>query len=730
MAVRDFQSQIGTLVNQSLVEGKTQGTANPQLEARALYNSIALNLLLRPKSVLYLAQLAKNKLIAVSQQELDAIDALEQTVADLGNTSYAITDTSELQKARISLIQLQQLDKISTDSGAYQRFDKSVSTFMNTQLAKNLQQPGQAQMARPSNEAAQDLPNDYQTLLALHADFIDRVYALAVGVNNFESAPLSTILGIGAVQRSRLDLEQLLDQLQQDNSAALARDTAVRLISARAAIKSMAQTPAVDGPVVDSVTSKPVGYALTGVSDSGPVVVTGSAAPVTLGASAQVSVQVGATTLGPVNFPQASVDLNNRACVVGAAVSWPVTIPASSFLYVTVGTTTYNVPLTAGSRTLAQVVADIVAVVGAGTAMEFCKAGSGRLLIVAGSSPVTIANSYTSPGTFTLVPPVTGVRVYTVNPVNHPTSTETSAHALLGFSVGMTGRSGSTPLQLLVDAFNLQFGSLATAALAASGFVLTSVSSTLGTALIIAADSALGISGTWKNTSPNFRLVGTVAGTGAVDPVDPRPLMDVGDAVSTPTGTSTISSLSDVRVVLNDALPTFSGNITVTSALDVPYTAVAAAISTFLPLWAVSKFASSLAALDTAVARLTGSPTPALRNQVSDLLDELRGLVSNLNVSLSDPSTALPANCATGELEIINGVIASLEERKFDKALDLFLRCRVLDMFELDQETSSYGGSLTRSMSNIATADLKFPNRSQDETGQLLGVRQNESVSR
>jgi hypothetical protein len=110
---------------------------------------------------------------------------------------------------------------------------------------------------------------------------------------------------------------------------------------------------------------------------------------------------------------------------------------------------------------------------------------------------------------------------------------------------------------------------------------------------------------------------------------------------------------------------------------------------------------------------LSGNPTPVFINKALTLLGDLKTKLQTIQTSLS--AISLPANSATSERAVVNGIINTFIERKYDKALDMFLKCELAELLQIDLQTASYGGSLLKSMSDFAQSNIRFPNKQNDE---------------
>lgn len=717
MPTRTIQEQVDSLLSRRVAEAKTRGTPNSTAEATAIFDSIALNLFLKPRVVLYLALLARNGLYHVVTAEIEAAQKLIAAINDLGNPSFVVQDPRALQEARVALLQMEGLSRINADSATFQRFDVAIQDFLES-LSKTVRQPGQTQLARPQTEAAADLPADLESVVSLHEDLLDRLYSLRVGVQNFLTSSIGTVLGLATVTRVRQDVEDMIGIVSDDPASQVARDMAIRLISDRAAVEMVGSQPSPLAPVVDTVLKLPAGYSLTGRSDDGSAFDSSSTAPFTLPVSAQIQVTVGVTTILR-NFPQHSVDLNNKAHVLGAAVVFPVTVPDQYYLFVSVfdggGVETafkiaVNISGSSVMLTLAQVLTALNTGLGAnGVAVEFAEAGSNQILIYTSSPNVRIRINTTHTEI------VAGI-VYTYT---------NTVHSILGFSGAQEGIAGTTPLSTVVSAWNIFFDTLTTATPRQTDFTVTVVSTDPTVTLTIGGTgaSSLGLAGTFRAKVQTLKLRGTTPTTTLVGEVSPVGLVQVGDILTSPTGEDAIQNVAASGIRLLNVMDGFDGAITVTSWVVSEYQELTAELFPFLEqTWFPSKFSDGLANLDSTIAALTSTPTPARRSAAISLLNELVLLLEDLQVPLTSASQLTGGD---EERQIVAGVLATLQERKFDRAEDLLLRIKFQEFLALDAESASFGGNFLQSMTDFARRDLKFPNKSKDEGFRSKATRVN-----
>jgi hypothetical protein len=701
----DVQTYLDRLLTRRVVESKTRGTPSVEVEATAVLETIATTLALRPRTALYLGFLARNGLVAVLTQELEQIDQLLLDIDDLGNQTYQVTSVDSLRQARAALAQIEGQGHLS-DGGSLRSFDVAVGEFLEQQVSKSVRKGGV--LVRPGAEVAATLPAAFAALQVLHAEALDRLYSLVVGVPNFQRVPMGGLLGVTLAGRVRDDLDALVAEIAADPAAAGARDYALRLVAARAALRTLKAPLDPFAPLVDAAAGLPAGSA---------VVVEPAAAPARAARAAPWGPWSDGATLDTPSggysvpyFPLARADLGTQHILVGDSVAFPVTLPAQAHLHVGVAGVGVRVVLNTTGAPQAfsfTELRDAVALVPGLALDELGLPGSGRLALHA-TDELVIAASSVEPH-----PTLSGTSV----------SYEVSAHAQLGFALGQ--RSAVPTPAVVAAALPLAFPEL-TARASAEGIEVTTVSTAPGSFFALTLP-ALGFDGTAvRAVSPTVVFRGTLAGVEAEDRedlslpvIDPGLLVGKGDLVVAEGSIARVTQVLPREIVVAPPLPTFQ-TAQVVSGLADAWAGLYGVLSKEVPRWAASRFAKDLSALDVLFAPLYEYATEASRGQARRALFDLRLQLGHLRDALL--SYDLPAGAGAEEKATVSGLVATLVERKYDRALALLLKCRIVEVFTLDWQTASFAGELMQAMSELAKADLRFPDLTKGE-GMKLTAR-------
>ena len=772
MSVRSLQEQIDSLLNKEIVRPKVGGAPRPDVETATVLESLALALMTQPKSAFYAYYLAKNGLVIAIDKEVAAIEALKSTIQDLGNVTYAIKDTKALIRAQTALLQLSAQGQVSSTSNAFNRYSVAVDDFLEKQLGKNVKRPRVTSMVRPGEEAKLALPDDLVFVKDAHTAFLAKLYAMAVGITNFINTPFSSLVGANVVYRTKKDLDDLAVSILEDDSGSQSRDAAIRLLSGRATVRVVGSPMDMTAPVVDTVRAIPPDQLLSGQSVATPVVATTAVGPFVMAASGSLSLTVDGQTVTTSALNQAG----NCAAILGAAIPSSVTIPSNYHLFLrleatsgltwtagTPGTTlqgtfaeatlgtgwyfnaetasyskTVKVTLNSGHdsvypgpsaqplsfATLISIINTALGVIpieqptAYGFVVEFVAAGSGRLLTVANNPKIQKINIASSISI--MEEQSDGVMGSTGATIYIPRIYSNSAHVSLGFVDSQFGEKGSTPASRILDAMSMIFPSLVTTVLSTEGaIVLTSLVTSPGVSMSLSGAwvASLGLITSYIASTTSITLQGT---NGTVSPMG---IVDVGDVLQASTGSSVISALSTGYMTLGSALQTFSGNITVISALYLVWAEIDIQMRAFLGPWVKGPYATDLTTLDRVVAVLIGSPSSPRRNEAIAILDDLKSQLLGLQSSVTSSAATLPQGSASREKATINGIISVFMERRYDRALDLLLRCALQEIFELDWQSASYGGNLMKAAADIAQNDIQFPDTTKDKGFEVGGMR-------
>jgi hypothetical protein len=684
-----IQDRVNAILTRQVAVSDDSGVSRPDIETAAILESVATTLLTHPRTALYLAHMGRNRLINLLKNEITAIEQLSETISAFNNTSFAIKDLTVLEKAKTSLIQIESQDALETKGGAYKRFDTAISVFLDKQLAKNVRSNGQ--FIQPGIEARLEMPGVYETLKNLHADVLEGLYALITGVDNFIESPFGTTLGLTATSRARHTLEDVIATLTTDESASASRDIAVQLITSRAALKVLGTKPNVNAPLIASTDGISARVKLSNASLN-------FQGPLTIPDNFMIGIGPSLTGLASGWFPLLTSDISGLPLVISTTENLgPYVIPPLGCLFIELTNATSHVPFTVTAvlntdpvswygKTLVEVQ----------TAVNSALAPYGGWCSQVGSS---LAIWLTDP---TIVSRITIAQ-------NGSAADQVSVHDVLGFDAGQTGDVGVLQQNLLLLLLSQRFPAY------------SFVGEENGSITVTATDSTMAVSLTgyplWGLTADTV-VVGTgntveLYNTSGV--VDPTGLLSPGDFVVMGDTEALVVGVTSSEVILEALVPAYDGPVTASSSLSAMWLRLDSLLTVAYEAWTHTEYAANLDAVDRYIASLYGAPTPAQQHNAIDKLQHLAVALNQLLDVLTDDTTVLLPGAAAKEHELVNSIIATLEEKKYDRALDLLLKCQIQEVFSMDWQSVSFGGALMQAMSSVARNDFVYPNPMKDE---------------
>jgi hypothetical protein len=541
-------------------------------------------------------------------------------------------------------------------------------------------------LSRTAAEAGNDLAASFQALKDNHSDFLNRLYTLHVGVDNFRSTPFSAIVGTTTVLRARRDLDDVLELVRAGQQSA-ARDIAIRLISSRAALRVLGDPPS------PFATLLPAGMKV--VTEPAAPTVTTAVGPFSFKANPNVTI----------NGVSWQLFANVSAMVISKSITFPVTIPASHFLMLSADGVEVPVPMSDSvTATTFNSVTDL--------ANHFN--AQGLPADRAGVSAAVFANDPTR--WMLLSQTASKISLLPVILVDDPASTidspacyTTTAASMVGFWSSQSGTDFVSPEDTAAAIANL-FPSVSVEKTAEETLTI-SLLDTSPTSWLDVSAPALGVSVSGvRGMTDTLRLFLDGA------QVAPTEYVQLGDQISRTDGSMTrrVAQVSDEVVVLDAAVSGFSGTSVGTSALVLFYQASSTSLASFLSSWDLTSYAYDLTRIDRALAPLAGSQTPAQRNVALHELESLRVYLTDLDARLTALDSALPAAAGKVEKQAANGIVTTLLERRYDAAADFLLRCDLHSVIEMNADEASYGGRLLSSASAFARQDIGVTNAAQN----------------
>ncbi len=202
-----------------------------------VFDLITTALLLRPDSYFYVVYLAKNKLRYLVDQQISALDDIEEAGPNTTRAQKRVESTSELSNAKASILELNAgLNARSTGirgslGPAIDRFRRSVSRFITTELTKNVVESGEVVETGP--ELRNKISTIWADAKARHDDIQNIVGNISSALTSLAAVKLPERAVRDLVGRIQSRLDEIQVTLSGPEAVAESRESMLDLIAMR-----------------------------------------------------------------------------------------------------------------------------------------------------------------------------------------------------------------------------------------------------------------------------------------------------------------------------------------------------------------------------------------------------------------------------------------------------------------------------------------------------------------
>lgn len=460
----EIEAAVSQFVKSNIsVQRDALGPIDLQSKFSEVLQLVSSTLIFDPNSIFYLIFLVSNKLNSLVETTLADVDDLTQAVKEMGHKTTKVTKTSLLGDAAAALFSVDQIlnEQNVISQTPFTRYQRAVDAFTAASLAPNIRQviDLQVQVARPPQEARADSLTLLTSLSTNYATILSSLEQLEAMLDEFRSLDLSVLTIQDSVRKVRTDLRALQDAFEDpsasdDDKISYTRDAYLRLTAGKAVLTNLSTIRDPEEPRLrssDSVSGK-ASVPLSGGRLTPATIRMSKSAPwiIKTGVNDQFSIRedsaVAPTTYTITPSPYPVVQNYRSGPFALRAASYASLISANAQNYVipaapdnefsvTVDGAIFVGPVTSGSRTGAQVVADILAMVDADTGLISLST------VINATYSLGVVLTHLLPGDHTIIinnPPGTTLPAVTVNSV-------------LGFTAGTIGRGNEANNVVEID---------------------------------------------------------------------------------------------------------------------------------------------------------------------------------------------------------------------------------------------------------------------------------------
>lgn len=339
-----------------------------------------------PSAVFYLLSLASNR---VSQDVIQAIEYLDDIITgigEVGRDTVVVTQTSLLADAAAALLEVERTiqDKNAIAVRPFSRYSQALDKFTNKSLTPNIRKlgpgfPDTYEIVRPPQQAQSAIKSNIRELRDLHPTVVAEANQLLEALAEFLAADLPLVAIQKSVSKVRSDLRSIKDSLDnstRDGAIEKTRDVFLAIQAGKAVVTNLttisdprssrmassASSTDRAQAISPCATATPAGVA---AQISAPYLITPTTNQIKLELDGGVEQVVTLTPpdpafiLGSVDETYDIHDISTAEMVSGLV--GPYTVPASpdNVFSIYVDGAGYLVSLTPGSRSAAQVAAEI-----------------------------------------------------------------------------------------------------------------------------------------------------------------------------------------------------------------------------------------------------------------------------------------------------------------------------------------------------------------------------------
>ena len=352
-------------------------------EAREL---VASTLVFDPSAIFYLLSLAANRVNQDVIQALDYLDDIIIAIDEVGGDTTTVTQTSLLEDAAAALIEVERTieDRNAIAARPFDRYTQALDVFTNNSLTPNVRRlgpgfPDTYEIVRPPQQAQSSIKTNIAELRDLHVVLLAEASQLTEALSEFLEANLPLASIQNTVPKVRNDLRSIksaFDAATRDGAIEITRDAFLSIQAGRAVITNLTSiSDPREARMASSATSSDRAEASYPCSSSTPAEVSSEkGAPFYLTDTtnlAYVKVDGSVVQVATIDVPERGIlvgyvgetfDIHDAgAAEMTSGSAGPYTVPASpdNVFDVYVDGVGYRATLTSGSRTAAQVAAEV-----------------------------------------------------------------------------------------------------------------------------------------------------------------------------------------------------------------------------------------------------------------------------------------------------------------------------------------------------------------------------------
>lgn len=367
----EIQTVVDSLVRSSIRRPyDTLGVRRTDITFSDVQESVAGVFLMYPRSPLYMLYLAGVQVREVYESVIAAAQELKSALAVLRKRSFPVRDVSSLVNAKVALFELESVvnsraPKDLTTLPAYKRFDSNLDRFLKAS-GGNIKSEGA--IIRTPEQARNELPSLVSALEEVTYEYLRRVAVLSVGLDDYNGLGLAQLLAKTVIANARVRLDARVAELEGMSETArleVLRETVLDVLGIKAVVRTFGNFAGLSsGSTVNGNLEAFADVARPGIPATSKVTLNGGLALVP-GVTEVTSTNWMKIWVDTPVVPTPSLQLffvESTYPKIEGVASGPYVVTAGvtdSIRFLVDGVTVVTIALTAGTRTAAQVAADL-----------------------------------------------------------------------------------------------------------------------------------------------------------------------------------------------------------------------------------------------------------------------------------------------------------------------------------------------------------------------------------
>jgi hypothetical protein len=238
----EIMAEVAKIFRAGLNPGHDGGTLNTATEYRQLMEMASITFLMNNDAIFYAAMLARNRLNALTVQEIAYVEDILVALEDLAQIGRPTVDIATLNNASTTLLTLDSSNSVA-GRPELARFTNLMTQFAGG-LYSNVVSQSTGALVRPREEAREVIRQDLAALKELHAQVLTGASSLRDVLDNYVAMDIPSKVSAASFANIRNNLDSMVTTLENASSEqniAKSRSMLLTTLASKVAITTIAE---------------------------------------------------------------------------------------------------------------------------------------------------------------------------------------------------------------------------------------------------------------------------------------------------------------------------------------------------------------------------------------------------------------------------------------------------------------------------------------------------------